>query len=60
MRFLIAAVLVLSCSLCIAEDFPKDTYEIKSLTAEQAADLVMVVTHVRKNNQLDLRRPDFN
>ena len=37
MRFLIAAVLVLSCSLCLAEDFPKNTYEIKSLTAEQAA-----------------------
>ncbi len=42
MRFLIAAVLVLSCSLCLAEDFPKNTYEIKSLTAEQAAELVAV------------------
>ena len=40
MRFLIAAVLVLSYSLCLAEDFPKNTYEIKSLTAEQAAELV--------------------
>ena len=40
MRLLIAAVLVLSCSLCLAEDFPKNTYEIKSLTAEQAAELV--------------------
>ena len=40
MRFLIAAVLVLSCSLCLAEDFPEDTDEIKSLTAEQAAELV--------------------
>jgi ABC-type amino acid transport substrate-binding protein len=39
MRFLIAAVLVLSCSLCLAEDFPEDTNRIKSLTAEQAADL---------------------
>ena len=42
MRFLIAAVLVLSCSLCLAEDFPSNTYEIKSLTAEQAAELVAV------------------
>ena len=48
MRFLIATALVLSCSLCLAEDFPEDTNEIKSLTAKQAADLVMVVTHVRK------------
>ena len=40
MRFLIAAALVLYCSLCLAEDFPKDTSEIKSLTAEQAAELV--------------------
>ena len=40
MRFLIAAALVLCCSLCLAEDFPKDTNEIKSLTAEQAAELV--------------------
>ncbi len=40
MRYLIAAALVLSCSLCLAEDFPKNTYEIKSLTAEQAAELV--------------------
>ena len=54
MRFLIAAVLVLSCGFCLAEDFPKNTDEIKSLTAEQAADLVMVVTHVRKSGALDL------
>ena len=39
MRFLIAAVLVLGCSLCLAEDFPKNLAEIKSLTAEQAAEL---------------------
>ena len=39
-RILIAAVLVLSCGFCLAEDFPKDTNEIKSLTAEQAAELV--------------------
>ena len=37
-RILIVAVLVLSCSLCIADDF--DTNDIKSLTAEQAAELV--------------------
>ena len=54
MRFLIAAVLVLSSSLCLAEDFPEDTNEIKSLTAKQAADLAMVVTHVRKSYQLNL------
>ena len=40
MRFLIAAALVLSSSLCLAEDFPQNTNEIKSLTAEQAAELV--------------------
>jgi len=39
-RILIVAGLVLSCSLCLAEDFPKNTNRIKSLTAEQAADLV--------------------
>ncbi len=39
-RILITAALVLSCSICIAEDFPEDTNEIKSLTAEQAAELV--------------------
>ena len=33
-------MLVLSCSLCLAEDLPEDTDQIKSLTAEQAADLV--------------------
>ena len=54
MRFLIAAVLVLCSSLCLAEDFPRDTDEIKSLTAEQAADLAMVVTDVRKNRWLSL------
>ena len=54
MRILIAAVLVLSCSLCLAEDFPKNTDEIKSLTAEQAADLIMVVTHVREHDILFL------
>ena len=40
MRFLVAAFLVLSCSLCLAEDLPQDTNKIKSLTAEQAAELV--------------------
>ena len=40
MKFLIAAALVLSSSLCLAEDLPEDTDQIKSLTAEQAADLV--------------------
>ena len=40
MRYLIVASLLLSCSLCLAEDFPEDTNEIKSLTAEQAAELV--------------------
>ena len=54
MRFLIAAVLVMSCSLCLAEDFPKDTNEIKSLTAEQAADFIMVVTHIREGERLSL------
>ena len=39
MRFLIAAALLLSCSLCLAEDLPQDTNEIKSLTVEQAAEL---------------------
>jgi hypothetical protein len=55
MRFLIAACLVLSCGLCLADDFPKNTNEIKSLTAEQAADFVMVVTHVRRNEHLNLK-----
>ena len=36
---LIAAALVLSCSLCLAEDFPENTNKIKSLTVEQAAEL---------------------
>ena len=40
MRFLIAAVLVFGCGLCLAEDFPVNTKSIKSLTAKQAADLV--------------------
>ena len=40
MRYLIVASLLLSCSLCLAEDFPEDTNQIKSLTAEQAAELV--------------------
>ena len=40
MRFLIATALVLSCSLCLAEDLPRNTDEFKSLTAEQAAELV--------------------
>jgi hypothetical protein len=40
MRFLIAAGLVLSCGLCLAKDLPEDTWEIKSLTPEQAAELV--------------------
>ena len=39
-RILIAAALVLSCSLCLATDFPQNTNEIKSLTAEQAAEVV--------------------
>ena len=43
MRILIAAILVLSCG-CLAEDFPNDTNEIKSLTAEQAAELVAKIT----------------
>ena len=38
MRYLIAAVLILSCSLCLAEDLPWDTDHIKSMTAEQAAE----------------------
>ena len=40
MTFLIAAGLVLSSSLCFAEDVPQNTNKIKSLTAEQAAELV--------------------
>ena len=32
----------------LIDDFPEDTYEITSLTAKQAADLVMVVFHVRR------------
>ena len=51
---LVLTMSVLSSSLCLAEDFPEDTNKIKSLTAEQAADLVMVVTHVRKKNDIDL------
>ena len=43
MRYLIVASLLLSCSLCLAEDFQKNTNEIKSLTAEQAAELVELV-----------------
>ena len=39
MRFLIAA-LVLSCGLSMAEDFPQNANGIKTLTAEQAAELV--------------------
>ncbi len=39
---LVLTMSVLSCSLCLAEDFPKDTNEIKSLTAEQAAKLVAI------------------
>lgn len=39
-RILIVAALVLSCSLCLAEDFPENTNEITTLTAEQAAKLV--------------------
>ena len=37
MRFLIAAVLILSCSLCFAEDLQKDYRKLKSLTVEQAS-----------------------
>ena len=44
MRYLIAAALVLCCGLScgprLTEDFPEDTNKIKSLTAEQAAELV--------------------
>ncbi len=39
-RILIFAGLVLSYGLCLAEDLPKATNEITSLTAEQAAKLV--------------------
>ena len=39
-RILFATGLVFCCSLCLAEDFPEDTNEIKSLNAEQAAELV--------------------
>ena len=55
MRCLIVTALVICCSLCLAEDFPEDTNKIKSLTAEQAADLVMVVTHVREDEVLVIR-----
>ena len=48
MRIFIVAVLVFSCGFCLAEDFPEDTNEIKSLTAEQAADLALIVKHARK------------
>ena len=37
MRILIVAGLVLSCSLCFAEDSPRNTAVIKSLAVEQAA-----------------------
>ena len=40
MRYLIVASLLLSCSLCLAQDSPDNTWQIKSLTAEQAAKLV--------------------
>ena len=50
MRYLIVASLLLSCSLCLAEDFPEDTNKIKSLTAEQAAELV-----AEKKGSLSLR-----
>mgnify|MGYP001582084200 CR=1 FL=1 len=40
MRFLIAAGLILCCSPCLAEDLPERTDAIKSLTVEQAAELV--------------------
>ena len=42
-RILIVGSLVLSCSLCLAEDFPENTNEIKSLTAEEAAELAAKV-----------------
>ncbi len=48
MRILIVVVLFFSCGFCLAEDFPEDTNEIKSLTAEQAADLALIVKHARK------------
>lgn len=54
MRYLIVASLLLSCSLCLADDLPQDTDQIKSLTAEQAADLVMVVKYARENTGLNL------
>ena len=37
---LVIAMSVLSSGLCLAKDFPENTYQIKSLTAEQAAELV--------------------
>ena len=37
---LVIAMSVLSCSLCLAEDLPRNINEIKSLTPEQAAELV--------------------
>ena len=39
-RILIAAALVLSCGLCMAEDLPQNANGIKTLTAKQAAELV--------------------
>jgi hypothetical protein len=38
---LIAAILVLSWRFCLTKNFIKDINEIKSLTAEQAAELVV-------------------
>ena len=52
MRILVAAVLVLCCSLCLAEDLPKYSLQIKSLTAEQAAEL-MAWRHKRVHLRLD-------
>ncbi len=54
MRILKVVVLFFSCGFCLAEDFPEDTNEIKSLTAEQAADLALIVKHARKKNVLYL------
>ena len=44
---LVIATSVLSCSLCLAEDLPRNTDEFKSLTAEQAAVLVAKHNDIR-------------
>ena len=54
MRYLIAAALVLSCSLCMAEEKFPSAHKIKSLTAEQCRDFLMVQQYVRKQSNLYL------